>query len=171
MSRNPSIKTKLLRGYGQASLDHPEEYQPWIHVREFRQGNGTRHIVPDLKYPQRQIHLLSNLELAVYMKLRKSEEVLELFEQFPLDPRITACICNDLNIKHPTIPGTKEINIMTTDFVAFVDIEGQVGFRAYAVKMFKELEKKRVAEKLRIEQVYWEEYKGVPWKIIDENFI
>ena len=68
-----SIKGRMDRGYGVINPEAPWEYRPWIQAKELSGGKGRRHVIPDFKYPQRQIHLLSDLELEVYYMLRTSQ--------------------------------------------------------------------------------------------------
>lgn len=163
-----SDRSKIERGYGIVDLSAPWEYKPWIHIREVCSGNGRKHVVSDLKYPERKIHLLSDLELRVYYMLRQDEHVLELFEQYPLDLEKTLCLCEEMNIKHPVHPDTKHYCVMTTDFLAFVSINGIKGYRAYAVKTSSDLNDERVIEKLKLEQLYWNAL-NVPWSVITEQ--
>lgn len=171
MAKGPSIKRKLNDGRGMIDINNPDKYKPWIHCRELARGNGRRHIINDLKYPNRAIHLMSDLEEDVYYKLRENALVLELFEQVALDPRITFKICCDLGIKHPMVPIKNEPAIMTTDFVAYIDCGHGCEYRAYSVKLSEELESERTREKLKIEQAYWEQYSGVCWSIITEDYV
>ena len=151
------------------SVHHPEEYHPWIHTREVAKGNGRRCIIPDLKYPKRSIYLMSGLEEKVYYMLRSNENVEELFEQYPLDIKITTKLCERFEISHPRDPATKELVVMTTDFVALL-FGAQNRTRAYAVKTSEDLRNERVAEKLLIEKCYWD-YFQVPWCVITEKTI
>lgn len=165
-----SIKNKIERGYGEIVLEEPWNYQPWIQAKELYHGKGRRHMIPDLKYPQRMIHLMSDLELEVYYMLRKDKKVLELYEQFPLSLVQTEKLCDELNIVHPKDPKTKENIIMTTDFLAVIcDGEG-FNCRAYAVKTVEDMKNQRVLEKLKIEQKFWESLQ-IPWCVITEQTI
>lgn len=167
MPRKMSTDTKLRREMGVIDLEAPWTYTPWIKTKELFGGNGRRHIVNDLKYPDRQIHLMSDLEYETYHILRTNQKVIELFEQYPLKLGKTIYICNELGIIHPRIPVTGDFAVMTTDFLAI--IEGKKGpeYRAYAVKMSDDLKNDRILEKLKIEQCYWSAF-GVPWALITE---
>ena len=166
--RELSTRGKLTRGCGIINMDAPWEYRPWIRAQHVYKGKGRRHVLKDLKYPQRMIHLLSDLERDVYYMLRGNEKVDEVFEQYPLDMQKTMDICERTNIKHPRHPNTKEPIVMTTDFLVFAQIDGKQELRAYAVKPSEELLDSRVLEKLKIEQLYWEALK-VPWCVIGEQ--
>ena len=163
-----SDESKIKRGYGIVDMSAPWKYEPWIHVREVSSGNGRRHIVSDLKYPERKIHLLSDLELSVYYMLRQDMHVLELFEQYPLDLEKTLEICEEVNIRHPVISQTGRYSVVTTDFLAVVSANDGMEYRAFAVKTEDELKNTRVLEKLKLEQLYWNSL-DVPWCIITEQ--
>ena len=170
MGRKICPETKVKRKWGLVDLDKPWEYKPWIHFREMSSGNGRKHVFPDIKYPQRNIYLFSDLEKAVYNMLRSNTHVIELFEQFPLDLSTTVLLSKKYDIPHPRIPDTKELNIMTTDFVAVVNLDGNLKIKAYSVKYYKDLKDARVLEKLWLEKEFWATY-GVSWEVITEEDI
>lgn len=165
-----SNMSRIERGYGIIDLDAPWNYRPWLRSRDVCRGNGQRHIIPDLKYPERQIHLMSNLELQVYYMLRRNEQVRELFEQYPLNLKNTISICEKMNLIHPADPNNGELVVMTTDFVVLIRQGNELKFKAYAVKTNDDLKDQRVLEKLKIEQLYWKTI-NVPWCVITENDI
>lgn len=156
------------RGYGVIDMDAPWNYKPWLRSRDVCRGNGQRHIIPDMKYPERQIHLMSNLELQVYYMLRENKKVVELFEQYPLNLEKTVSICEEMNLIHPRDPGNGELVVMTTDFVAAIGKGKDIRFKAYAVKTSEDMNDQRVLEKLKVEQFYWSKF-GVPWCVITEK--
>ena len=164
------VAQKFAKGYGVIDLEHPDQYKPWIQTREVSSGSGQRHMIPDMFHPQRMIHLMSNLEKNVYYMLREDKNVLELFEQVPLKLDSTVHICEDLHIRHPKEPYTNNNIVMTTDFVAYVNIAGKKEFWAFAVKTSSDLKDKRVLEKLIIEKTYWTQ-QNIRWAIIDESTI
>ena len=170
MGRKISTATKMEKGWGVIDLAHPEQYKPWIQTKELTSGRGRRHMFPDIYYPERMIHLMSDLEKSVYFMLRKNELVKELFEQVPLDLKDSLRICEELNIQAPREPYTNEHIIMTTDFVAYVDTGVEKYFHAFAVKPNSELQDKRVLEKLLVEKKYWES-RGIKWAVITEKNI
>lgn len=168
--RELTIAGKSNQGYGVIDMEMPWNYRPWIRSQHIFRGNGRRHIITDLVYPKRRIHLFSDLELNVYYMLRRNKQIKELFEQYPLDLGQTSKICVDMSISHPRHPITKEKIVMTTDFVAVVSIKGNHEFRAYAVKTTEELKDNRVQEKLKVEQLYWTMLQ-IPWCVITEQDI
>lgn len=156
------------RGYGVIDMDAPWNYKPWLRSRDVCRGNGQRHIIPDMKYPERQIHLMSNLELQVYYMLRENKKVVELFEQYPLNLEKTVSICEEMNLIHPCDPRDGKLVVMTTDFVAAIGMGKDIRFKAYAVKTSEDMNDQRILEKLKVEQFYWSTF-GVPWCVITEK--
>lgn len=170
MAKELSDTARKQRKRGIIDLARPEAYLPWLTCRECIHGSGRRHSIPDLKYPTRTIHLMSDLELRAYLMLRENPRVQELFEQVPLELSTTQSICEELNTYHPSNPRTKDSIVMTTDFVAYVRVDKALIPKAYAVKPFCELEDRRVYSKLLIEKRYWEQ-KGIEWAVITEKNI
>lgn len=160
--------TKSKKGWGIIDLEHPEQYHPWIRTKELANGSGRRHAFADIKYKDRTIHLMSDLEVRVYHLLYKRLDIEELFEQVRLDLDETKDICRKTGIHHPMIPQTQELSIMTTDFVALHDYNGNKEIRAYAVKTSSDLLNQRTLQKLSVEQEYWRR-KGIRWQVITEN--
>lgn len=169
MPREISDNSRLRQNRGSIDLKNPESYIPWVKTRDCYRGDGTRHIIPDLYHKKRLIHLMSDIEKEVYYTLRSNENVIELFEQFPLLPRNkTEDLCGKYNITHPQNPKTKNKIVMTTDFLLLTkDNEGNKKWKACAVKMSKDLNNLRTREKLFIEKKYWESI-GVQWGTMTE---
>lgn len=172
MPRELSYESKIKQNRGRIDLKNPDKYKPWVLARECFNGDGTRHQIPDLYYPNRTIHLMSNLEKDVYYTLRSNENVIEMFEQFPLLPiSKTEELCEKNVITHPRHPITKKNIVMTTDFLLIIkDKNGEKRWMACAVKMSSNLEDTRTREKLHIEKEYWEAM-GIMWYVITEKQI
>lgn len=172
MPRELSCESKIKQNRGKIDLNNPDKYKPWIFARECFKGDGTRHQISDLYYHNRTIHLMSDLEKDVYYTLRSNENVVELFEQFPLMPLSkTEELCEKIGIMHPKHPITKKNIVMTTDFLLIIkDKNGEKRWLACAVKMSSDLEDGRTREKLRIEKEYWESM-GIMWYVITEKQI
>lgn len=88
------------RGSGQNS-----EYKPWITVRDLP-SDGRVHRVFGHK-SQRTHHLLSDLELAVFLLLEWHHDVIQIREQFPLEIATTSQIAKEAGIVHPSQSGVK----------------------------------------------------------------
>ena len=89
---------------------------------------------------------------------------------FPLTRTETKAIADELGIRHPQDPKTKELVVMTTDFVVTVRDGIHEVVHAYTVKYAKQLASRRVMEKFKIERVYWSR-RNVSWRIITERDI
>jgi hypothetical protein len=112
-------------------------------------------------------HLMSKLELMVFYTFDFPEAVIDIREQFPLDLEETQAIAEELGIRPPRDPKTKELVVMTTDFVITVRNGIHEVMYAYTVKYAKKLKSRRVMEKFEIERVYWGR-RNISWTIITE---
>lgn len=149
------------RGMGRGA-----EYKPWLLIQNVSSlGRSTR--LKGIK-TNRQHEFLSDLEKNYFYLTEYSDFVVDIREQFPLLPlEETIIIAEELGIKHPSDPKTKEPVVMTTDFLLTIDKgEGPVEL-ARTIKMKDELLKKRVLEKFEIERVYWER-QNIDWGIVTE---
>jgi len=138
------------------------DYRPWYFVHEVpSRGRSTR---TKGFTTNRVHHMLSDLETNFYYWLEWRDDVTDIREQYMLDFTDTVSIARELNIVHPRKPKTKELHIMTTDFLVNFE-EREV---AYSCKYKKDLDNKRTEQKLRIEATYWEK-KGIKFAIITEE--
>jgi hypothetical protein len=116
-------------------------------------------------------HFLSRLELKVFYTFEWQQDVFDIREQFPLDLDETLAIADQLGVRHPRDPKTRDYMVMTSDFV-ITHRKGVVSEELIrAVKYRKDLENARVKEKLEIERVYWQEVREHDWSIITEEDI
>ncbi|HEV2800971.1 MAG TPA: TnsA endonuclease N-terminal domain-containing protein [Pyrinomonadaceae bacterium] len=116
-------------------------------------------------------HVFSIGERRVFYIHDWREDVRDIREQYPLNQQETLAIADQLGVRHPRDPRTKEYIVMTSDFV-FTISKGQVTDEVIrAVKLKKDLENARVKEKLEIERIYWEEVRGLDWAVITEDDI
>ena len=141
------------------------DYTPWITVRDVP-SEGRSHRVFGHKC-QRTHHMLSDIELAVFLLLEWHLDVVEIREQFPLEREATLRIAKEASIAHPAISGVKQY--MSSDFLVNSKDRNQPKF-ALQVKHSDTLNDKRVIEKLEIERRYWLE-KEIPWYIVTEKEI
>jgi len=168
MSRAPRLFTqeqiskRIKDGRGQGM---GKDYQPWLTIQNVP-SRGVSHRIYSHK-TQRVHHLLSNLELYVFLILDWSNSVRDIREQFPLNIDDTREICLEHGLRHPSIQGSEQV--MTSDFLIDVNDKKKPQF-AIQVKPLKELIKERTIEKLEIERRYWE-LKGIPWSIVTEQNI
>ncbi len=144
-------KEKRGQGYG-------IDYKPFLTVRDVP-SKGRVHRRPALTH-NRIVHLLSDLELAVFLLFDWSESVTDIREQFPLNPEATINISKRLGIKHPAYKGI--LQVMTTDFLIDMEIDGLLVSHAVSVKYADHLEDERTLEKQEIERRFWEK-EEVAW--------
>ena len=140
-------------------------YKPWLTVRDLS-SRGRSHRVYGHK-TKRTHHLLSDLELAIFLILEWNPLIQDIREQFPLRIEQTEEIADLTCIPHPAVRGIKQI--MSTDFYVFSSDSISPRFSIQA-KYQKDLEDTRTIEKLEIERRYWQS-KEIPWQIITEQEI
>ena len=150
-------KEKRGQGYG-------KDYKPYLTVRDVA-SKGRVHRRPAVTHG-RVVHLLSDLELAVFLLFDWNESVIDIREQFPLNLEKTINIARRQGIKHPAAKGVNQV--MTTDLCIDIRQGGQIVLRAISIKYRDELDDTRVIEKLELERRYWEG-EHVEWFLFTEN--
>lgn len=139
-----------------------KNYKPWITVRDLP-SEGRSHRVFGHK-TQRTHHLLSDLELAVFLILEWNQETTDIREQFPLRQEDTKALALEIGIDHPATSGA--IHTMSSDFLVSTSNINQSKF-ALQVKYAQAMQDSRTIEKLEIERRYWLK-KEVPWYLVTE---
>ncbi|SFL18592.1 TnsA endonuclease C terminal [Pseudovibrio ascidiaceicola] len=146
------------RGSGEYS-----EYMPWLTVRDLpslgRVNGAFGH------KSKRTHHLLSDLELSVFLLLEWNSEVIQIREQFPLERDDTRKLALEAGIKHPSLAGVDQY--MSSDFLVDTSDEQRPKFVLQA-KYKDALQDARTVEKLELERRYWQA-KGLPWYLITER--
>jgi hypothetical protein len=146
------------RGHGNHA-----EYKPWLTVRDLP-SLGRVHRVFGHK-SQRTHHLLSDLELSVFLMLEWHNEITQIREQFPLERDTSRQLANAAGIKHPSVAGVDQY--MSSDFLADSVNDDEPRFVLQA-KYASALQDPRTVEKLELERRYWHK-KDLPWYLITEN--
>lgn len=151
-------------------------YRPWLRTTEVRsRGLSCR----TLGWTTGRVHhLLSRLERRFFCILEWSDRVIDIREQYALLPRTaTVELARAAGIRHPRYPrGPRqgEACVMTTDFLITLAMPPSAGagpaLVARAIKPRRELQKPRVAEKLRLEHLYWQ-WRGIDWAVVTEDAI
>lgn len=144
---------------------HGSDYKPWLTVRDLS-SQGRSHRVFGHK-SQRIHHLLSDLELAVFLFLEWCRSTQDIREQFPLRLEDTKALALDAGIDHPSVRGV--LQVMSSDFLVNTTDSSQPKF-ALQAKYAEAFSDARTIEKLQLERLYWLQ-KGVPWKLITEKDI
>ena len=148
------------RGSGQGC-----HYKPWITVRDIP-SEGRSHRVFGHK-TQRTHHLLSDLELAVFLLLEWHMETTDIREQFPLRQEDTLALAIEAGIDHPSTNGV--MHTMSSDFLVNTSDTFQSKFVLQA-KYAQATQDPRTIEKLELERRYWQQ-KQVPWLVITDQDI
>lgn len=150
---------KEKRGQG-----HGKHYKPFLTVRDVP-SKGRVHRRPSITHG-RVVHLLSDLELAAFLLFDWSKSIVDIREQFPLNPEQTVSIAKRLGIKHPAIRSVYQV--MTSDLLIDIEIGGEYRTQAISMKYRDDLEDPRVIEKQELERRYWES-EGIEWYLFTEN--
>jgi len=160
---NPQVwQEDIERNKAGKGLGEGESYTPWIGVGEFH-SLGQEKLVPGRLV--RRLHTThSQIERAFLECLENRKGILDIREQFPLPLADTLRIAMDLVIRHPRDYCTKQVRVMTTDFL----ITSMEGLEACAIKNSQELRKTRTLQKLEMEKEYWTR-QGIPWKLYTEK--
>lgn len=162
------------------------KYEKWV-KKGRGQGEGQKYIpflqiqdVPSMAPVLRTMglvtgrvhHLMSGLE-ANYLKVVEfTKGITDIHEQVPLLPQDqglepwseTLKIAKRLRVEHPKIPYTKELIVMTTDFVLhFGDL-----IVARNCKYSGDLLDTRVQQKIDIERRYWKS-RGINFEVVTEE--
>lgn len=148
------------RGAGRGS-----GYKPWLTVRDIP-SEGRSHRIFGHK-SQRTHHLLSDLELAVFLLLEWHVDTVDIREQFPLRLEDTKALADETGIEHPNFQGTSQI--MSSDFLVNTSDSLRPKFVLQA-KYAEALQDPRTIEKLELERRYWLQ-KDVPWMLVTEQDI
>ena len=177
---------KRLRA-GQGDPDS-ERYKPFLLIHDFSSlGRVSR-----IRYEDREVHVMSDLEARVFAELLWDPRVKRIFDQVALsklaDPTriarlkkpvrlLTEAIAYEMDVKHPRL-GDGSIGTLTTDFLALL---GTGEWRAYSVKMTQDVTRdeqnedrdkrvRRTLEKLEIERRYWRE-RDASWYLVTEAHV
>lgn len=154
------IDKRIKEGRGQG---HGPDYKPFIYTRDVS-SLGRSHRLPGSK-TQRLHHLLSDLELAVFLTLDWSPQVTDIREQFPMRVEDTARIATEHGLPHAKYQGLPQV--LTSDFLVDFNDPNRPTL-AIQAKYSADLDKPEIIERLEIERRYWSE-KGIPWALITER--
>ena len=149
-------------------IKKPQSYQPFVKVQDIS-SLGRSHRVFGHK-SGRTHHLLSDLELSVFLLFEWNTNVVSINEQFALNLEETLALATEANIKHPSIRGKNKV--MTSDFYITLNAKNKAmtSQMALQVKYAKDLDDPRTLEKIELERRFWKA-KDVPFYIITENDI
>lgn len=145
------------------------EYKPWVNNRR-----DINHYIPGWKHG-RYHYFVSELECSYFLLLEWADQVIDVREQFPLlSIEDTISIAEEAGIIHPKHRDKESRKmycyVLTTSFVYTVIKDGVKIDRARSLVYSRDLEQKRIIEKLEIERRYWAN-KGIDWGIVTEQDI
>jgi hypothetical protein len=155
------------RGCGRAS-----SYRPWLTIHDV----SSEGLLVRLRGATtgRIHHLLSSVQLAVFLECDWSSAVVDIREQFPLSRPVTRLLAAEMGVHHPRDRRTDVV--MTTHLL--IDVVGRdetlsfplsqgTGRRriALSIRRSDEVLSLRACERLEIERRYWLS-KGVPWHLV-----
>lgn len=160
--RSPFVEDyprRIALGDGQGRFQF---YTPYLRIQDVpSQAIRSRVYIPRFG---RFIHVLSHSELSALLLLEWDDTVIEVREQFPLDPTTTLSICLQEDIRPPMWCGRR--TVMTSDFVVTYQTDFLCSFKSYQVKATSEESvQPRTAEKLKVEQEYWRR-QGIEWNLL-----
>ncbi len=141
------IDRRLKEGRGQGQ---GRDYKPFIYTRDVS-SLGRSHRLPGSK-TRRLHHLLSDLELAIFLTLDRSPQVTDIREQFPMRAEDTVRIAEELGLAHGRYKGIPQV--LTSDFLVDFD-DPQRPSVAIQAKYSADLQKPEVIERLELERRYW----------------
>ena len=149
-------------------ISRGKSYKPYIVIQDVPSlGRSTRACGTKTG---RQHDFLSDLERNYFMILEFAEDVVDIREHFPLELEETLLIAEEMGIKHPLNPVTKETVTMTSDFCITLKTGNSTRDLIRTITYKKELVNRRVIEKFTIEKIYWERH-GLGWGIVTEEEI
>lgn len=153
------IARRIKDGRGQGFC---QNYKPWLFVQDVP-SQGRSHRVFSQK-TGRVHHLLSDLELAVFLVFEWAPSITDIREQFPLRREDTRMIAAEHGLRHPSVRGVDQV--MSSDFLIDSNTAPHRQF-AVQVKPLEALSEVSTIEKLELERRYWL-LKQTPWYLITE---
>jgi len=164
------LDPKVLAKYKKWHKDiNTHGYRPYLTVRSFN-SVGTTTIISSNKLG-RCCHLMSQGELRAFVFLESLPQVIDIREQFALDPRRTLILAKELGIRHPASTKLRSISPITTDLMVRIASPERSGWIAMAHKPTNILEiaeptgrLRRAVNSLRLEEAYWKSL-DVPWML------
>ena len=141
-----------------------ERYEAWKTVREAK-SSGTAYAVYD-PIQQRTVNLLSQGEKAVFWALRFEPRVDKIYEQFPLDRGTVDAVCDCLGYK--AYQATLSTDFLVTTPEKVIAISSKPGPEVYDPS---HRSYSRMAKRLQVEKMYWEDFYGIEFQTVFSNTI
>lgn len=125
-------------------------FKPWIEVTSVSSSGRSRRIFSSKT--GRTHHLLSDVELDLFIALEWQQDVVDIREQFPLDRATTLSVAQKIGITHPYYPGTQVPTVMTIDFLVTKRVGVKDVLVAFNAKRTEEAQDERSMLKLEIQR-------------------
>lgn len=146
-----------------------ETYKPWIRTRDFS-SRGIAHRLMSKK-TNRVHEFMSTNEYEVFKFAEWDRNVIDIWEQYPLERSLTRTIAADLKLKHQYYPGTQVPTVMTADMVLTVQEGDGVKQVAINVKSASDVEDPHTLEMLEIQRRYFEDELGIKHHLVLDSTI
>lgn len=142
------IDRRIKEGRGQG---HGPNYQSWLRITDFS-STGFRMALYSAKLG-RIVHLLSFLELCVFLYAEYNPRFVDIRENYPLNRERTQQIAREKGYRHPNYKGV-DIIVATDLYITEEVAPGMFQYHAWSTKAEKEREFWRTEQKIEIEAIY-----------------
>lgn len=128
------------------------DYRPWLMTLDCS-SMAVKTRVYSARF-ERFMHFLSHGEFLAFLQYEWNDKTISIKEQYPLDPRITERLAEDMGIRHPSIRG--QAVVMTSDLLVTLQRpEAKTETIAIQIKHSERDLDERTKEKLVLEKEYW----------------
>lgn len=148
----PPLHPQHAEGWARFKDGTLQDYKPYIRVKDVKRSKGSGHREFGLK-TGRVHHMLSKIEFNYFLILDSSPVVVDIREQYPLNPEETWRIAWELGIPHHEHPDGGLV-VPTLDFLITSIQEGKPVLKARDLKAAVEISDKRTLAKLEITRRY-----------------
>lgn len=155
-------KRWIKEGRGQGYL---KDYKPWLTIRDVNSKGRSHRVFGHTT--QRTHHLLSDLQLAIFLLLDWNPLITDIREQFPLPLNTTLEISEEAQISHPKVKNA--LQTISSSFYVTSQSTNQTNF-VIRTKYTNSLQDERIIEKLELERRYWKST-DTPWYMLTEKEI
>ncbi|MFP3588534.1 TnsA endonuclease C-terminal domain-containing protein [Paraburkholderia sp. SIMBA_055] len=142
-------------------------YLRWFHTRDMP-GSGTKTRLVCEKAAADELHLMSEAEHAVFLEAWYRDDVVTIFDQYPLDREKTQRAALALNIDHPRYDGRTEPAVLSTDLVLNVRRGSTYIREPNSVKSARSNGEKTLTRAQLIERRMWQD-EGAIYRLVTAN--
>jgi hypothetical protein len=168
-TRTPRMKTRTVhrKQKEQESAKDKGIYLRWFHTRDVP-GSGIKTRVACEKAAAGELHLRSAAEHAAFLKAWYRDDVVTIFDQYPLDREKTQRAALQLNIDHPRYDGRSELAVLSTDLVFNVRCGSTYIREANSVKSTRSNREGTLTRMQLIEERTWKN-EGAAFRVVTAN--